>query len=83
MKRSQAIELLNKKPELIPLTEDQKKAFTFFWNEKKDYTSRQQLVSSIPSTWGNRNRYRDECLIPESSDWYMFNQIMNDDDTLF
>ena len=81
MKRSDAEQILKECPKLVPLSEDQKKSFLFFWNEKKDYQSRQKLVSSIPDLYNNRLRYRD--LLSTEADVRMFNEIMRDGETKF
>ena len=81
MKREEARKELSKNPELVPLSEIQKKSFLFFWNEKKDYKSRQELVGSIPDLYNNRQRYK--ALLTDKEDIQMFNRIMLDGDTLF
>lgn len=81
MKREEARKELSKNPELVPLSEIQKKSFLFFWNERKDYKSRQELVGSIPDLFHNRQRYKE--LLTDKEEILMFNAIMRDDDTKF
>lgn len=81
MKRSDAEQILKEYPKLVPLSEDQKKSFLFFWNEKKDYPSRQKLVGSIPDLYNNRQRYK--ALLTTEEDVQMFNAIMRDEETKF
>lgn len=80
MKRSIAEQMLKEYPKLVPLSEGQKRAFLFFWNEKKDYQSRQKLVGSIPDLYNNRRRYKE--LLTSNEDVQMFNAITLDDGTL-
>jgi len=80
MKRSDAEQLLKEYPKLVPLSEEQKRAFLFLWNEKKDYKSRQRLVGLIPDLYNNRRRYKD--LLTSKEDVQMFNAITLDDGTL-
>ena len=81
MKREEAMAELAKNPELVPLSDTQRKAFIFFWNEKKDYKSRQELVGSIPDLYQNRLRYKE--LLTSQDDVLTFNKIMRDGDTKF
>lgn len=81
MKREEAKAELAKNPELVPLTEVQKKAFLYFWNERKDYKSRQELIGSIPDLYCNRLRYKE--LLTDKEDFSMFSAIEQDNKTRF
>lgn len=77
------MEELGKYPQLVPLTEAQKEAFSYLWKAMPDYERRRKLVGSIPDLYNNRMRYRDACLLPESEDWDTFNRITRDPETRF
>ncbi len=73
--------LLNKRPELVPLSEDQKDGFLYLWNAYPKYKARQVIVGQIDDLYNNRLRYR--ALLTKKEDIEMFNAILRDDDTLF
>ena len=81
MKKEEAFALLGKYPELVPLSDEQKRVFKYLWDKYTDYKNRQRLVSKIPDLYSNRLRYRE--LLTDKEDIEMFNAILRDGDTIF
>ena len=81
MKREEAFALLGKKPELVPLDEEQKKTFTYLWGKYKSYNVRRDIVGVIPDLYNNRLRYRE--LLTKQEDLEVFNKILKDPTTKF
>jgi len=73
-------ELLNRMPEMAPLTEEQKEGFLALWNAYPSYKARQRIYGEINGFWDNRRRYRD--VLPEE-DKAMFDRIAKDPNSRF
>ena len=80
MKKEEAFEILGRKPELVPLNEEQRKLFAHLWEKYPDYESRRAVVGAICSLYFNRLRYRE---LVNPSDLEMFDRILRDPDTKY